>query len=253
MNGYEKTALLERADLLHPYFQPIVREAVKRCYERGLYVFIMQGRRSAELQACLYAQGRLAAGSSFTYSGLLVTTRVEGDVVVARCGKESTRVAKSRWSRRVTNVLSSWHIEGLAVDLGFRSGPDAKDALNLDLDKRKAWGEIERVYAAIAGVWLEVSPDSRWGNDWDGDGIPVKLDPDEKLVDMPHFEWHPGRTLAQVKKGDFPPFPRQCPRCDNFRAAFVEQKDPRGGWIVNVCSDCAGRDRSVDPKCVGLK
>lgn len=252
MIGYEKTALLERADDLHPYFQPIVREAVKRCYERGLYVFIMQGRRSAELQACLYAQGRLSPGSSFTYDGLLVVTRVEGDIVVARCGKESTRVPKVKW-RRVTNVLRSWHIEGLAVDLGFRSGPEASDALNLELDRRKAWSEIERRYAAIAAVWKEVAPDCRWGNDWDGDGIPVAQDPDEKLVDMPHFEWHPGRTLDQVRLGHLPPFPRQCPQCDNFRSAFVERKDPRGGWTVNVCAECAERDRGIDPKCVGVR
>lgn len=27
-----------------------------------------------------------------------------------------------------------------------------------------------------------------WGNDWDDDGIPVGLDPDENFIDMPHYE-----------------------------------------------------------------
>ncbi|MCK5600424.1 M15 family peptidase [Candidatus Pacearchaeota archaeon] len=33
-----------------------------------------------------------------------------------------------------------------------------------------------------------VSVQLRWGNDWDGDGIPVDKDPDERFKDMPHWE-----------------------------------------------------------------
>lgn len=28
----------------------------------------------------------------------------------------------------------------------------------------------------------------RWGNDWDRDGIPVNIDPDERFRDLPHIE-----------------------------------------------------------------
>lgn len=249
-------ALLERADTLHPYFQPIVREAIKRCYERGLYVFIMQARRPAAYQACLYAQGRATVGVPYRVSGFTVETTLAFGKVTVRCQDATNIVPMRDWHRRVTNVvLDSWHVQGLAVDLGFRASRNGDDALNIELDQQRKWAVIERIYAPIAAVWKEVAPECRWGNDWDGDGIPVKDDPDERTVDMPHFEWHPGRSLEQVRRGELPPFPKQCPECDNFRPVFVERRIRVGdrGWTVHVCSDCSERELDIEVKCVGLK
>jgi hypothetical protein len=234
-----------RIEDLNIYFQPIVREVILRANAEGLYPFMTQGRRSRELQACIYARGRVSAGKSATYGTLTVHTFISKDRknVVARCGAAEYAAPIGGWDAKVTKVLDSWHTEGLAGDFGFRSGPGALDDIIPALERAKKWKEIRALYMRLHAIWLEVCPEIRWGFDWNQNGVPVDEDPLEKgaLRDMPHWEWHPGRTLAQVRAGILPPFPTQCKRCRGFRSILVD----------DVCRDCLSA--AFDAKCVGVR
>ena len=56
----------------------------------------------------------------------------------------------------------------------------------------RSWENDDVRFAHIAGVILACMYKhgliGRWGNDWDRDGIPVDIDPDEKRRDLPHVE-----------------------------------------------------------------
>ena len=64
-------------------------------------------------------------------------------------------------------------------------------------DRKIAW-ENKALFHRIADFIMEankklleqsiVSHELVWGNDWDGDGIPVEKDPDENFIDMPHWQ-----------------------------------------------------------------
>lgn len=221
-----------KLETLHPYYQPIAREILLRASQRGLFAFITQARRSPELQACIYARGRVAAGKTAIYGGLHVWTFFSKDkkTVIARCGTAEYSAPASKWGNVVTKVLKSWHIAGFAFDVSFRSAAGASDDIVAALEKEKKWAEIEKLYTEFAKIAKEVCASIRWGNDWDGDGIPVAKDPDEHFADMPHFEWHPKRTLDQVSSGMLPPYPVQCPKCRNFPTSTVN----------SICTKCAG-------------
>lgn len=209
---------------LHPSFQPIVREVMRRAPEAGLYPFIMEGYRSPEYQACLYASGRAPERGAMVFGGYRIDTRVDAkrDVVIATCGSARYERSRAGWKQIVTKVLDSFHTWRLAVDLGLRSGPTATDHWIGALEAAKQWRLIEELYTRLDAVWREVCPSVRWGNDWDGDGVPVGPDPDESLVDMPHWEWHPGMRLADVIAGMEPPRLTQCPACRKFTATIAE-------------------------------
>ncbi len=244
-----------RIEDLAPVFQPIVREVIARCESRGIYPFIMEGRRSPAYQACLYARGRVPAGERGTFRGHVVVTSIDKrrGLVVASSGTASYSAPIKDWSKRVTDVLLSWHVVGLAVDFGFRSAAGANDAWNLELGAAKQWRKLEEIYAAIDAVWSEVAPERRWGNDWDQDGVPVGPDPDESLVDMPHWEWHPGRTLAQVADGNLPAGQAQCEICRNFRPVSIERDVVvcGRGFRQKVCPKCAAGPVPVEARCAG--
>lgn len=233
---------------LHPAFQPIVTEVLARAPEEGLFPFIMEGRRSQAYQACLYASGRAPAEGAMVFGGFRVDTRIDTkrDVVIATCGGARYERARGAWKQIVTRVLRSWHTVGLAVDFGLRSSATAKDHWTGALEAAKQWKQIELLYLRLDAVWREVCPSVRWGNDWDGDGIVVKDDPDESLVDMPHWEWHPGRTLADVVAGRDPAWIEQCPVCRNFTGTMVE--DARG----RRCGDCTDKWRRRQPGSAGV-
>lgn len=239
----------KRLATLDARFQPLVAEVLRRAPERGIHPFISQARRSRELQACFYARGRVTPGETAILGGLHVTTSLRGDQVVARCGAEAYTVRAADWRAKVTQVLTSWHIEGFAVDFSFYPSAEERTDLIVALEARAKLAKVKGdtaearrcqreaalLYAKLNAIWRDVAPDTRWGNDWDQDGIPVDEDPDESFADMPHFEWHPGKTLEQVRAGQLPPFLPQCPDCRNFRAIMIH----RAG--VQRCRDCDGK------------
>ena len=64
-------------------------------------------------------------------------------------------------------------------------------------DSNYLWKDVDAIYklAALARECANdllakgaIKENIIWGNDWDNDGIPVGLDPDENFVDMPHYE-----------------------------------------------------------------
>lgn len=225
-----------RIEDLAPPFQPIVREVILRAESRGLAPFITEGFRSREYQACLYASGRAPERGAMVLGGYRVDTRVDvnRDVVIATCGTARYERRRAAWKQIVTRVLDSWHTVALAVDFSFRSTRGASDNWVAVLEAARRWHEIDELYARLHEVWQEVCPSIRWGNDWDRDGVVVKDDPDETLVDMPHWEWHPGRTLSDVLAGRLPAGIPQCPRCRNFTGTLV---DDAHGSRCGVCLD----------------
>lgn len=66
----------------------------------------------------------------------------------------------------------------------------ALDIIVFDEHGQLTWDEfyIVEVSHCILEAAEELCEELRWGNDWDRDGIPVDMDPDERFVDMPHFE-----------------------------------------------------------------
>jgi D-alanyl-D-alanine carboxypeptidase len=198
---------------LHPYFQPIVDEVLRRAPERGIYPFLTSTRRPYALQACYYAQGRLAPGQSATYQGYTVSISQHGAAVIAQCRDEQTRVSVSDWKRTVTNAqpMQSWHTLGFAADFAFRSSATARDA--------RYDGAL---YRKLADLFAEVCPDVVWGGAW-------------HFADPPHFEWHPGITLGEAAAGNLPVYPKQCHTCGAFRDSF------RG----ETCAEC--QKRGVGP------
>lgn len=229
-------------DQLHHYFQPIVAEVMDRALSRGLYAFITATSiRTLEFQACLYARGRVTPGKSATFGGLLVHTFRSKDrkSVVAQCGPERYTVPAEQWHKRVTWVLDSYHCCGFAADFSFRSAPGKRDDIIPGLEAAEKHAEIERLYRDLNAVWQEVCPECVWGGNWEH-------------RDLPHWEWHPGKNLEQIRSGELPPYPKQCPECRNFRASMVSLGQEE------ICLDCftrMGGDAAPSPagaKCVGL-
>ncbi len=102
----------------------------------------------------------------------------EGHDVIITCGYRSASEQDALYAqgrttpgKRVTNARGgqSWHNYGLAIDVVF-----VKDG--------KAW----------------------WNGPWNalgaiGEGLGLTWGGRFKLVDRPHFEWHPGLTIAKAR------------------------------------------------------
>lgn len=70
----------------------------------------------------------------------------------------------------------TWHGYGLAVDIVCR---------------RRLWNATPEFWRDLGEA---VNAEGMcWGNDWDGDGVPVERDPDESFSDRPHVQWKPAR------------------------------------------------------------
>ena len=69
--------------------------------------------------------------------------------------------------------------DGRAVDL-YPSGYAKVE--DIPMDAYRAVHEAMKQASEELGVLIT------WGNDWDGDGVEVALDPDESFVDAPHFQ-----------------------------------------------------------------
>lgn len=253
-------ANIERVGTLHPYYQPIVREILRRAWQEELYVFVTQAKRAPELQACIYARGRVTAGERFEIAGHTVTTRLEKGKVIASCGKETYVVAAAEWPAIVTKVFWSWHLLGLAFDASFRSSATAKDDLvatleadarllrkrGFSVEARHAEAKIEHLYARLDRIAQDVCTDIRWGNDWNQDDIPDSKQ-GAAFIDMPHYEWHPGKTIDEVRAGSLPPYPKQCLHCRGFRHATVLVE---GGHVCLGCYEDGWRPGNAERDCV---
>jgi hypothetical protein len=222
VHSQEKAQLSDSRNIsdLHPDFQPIVAEVLRRASGRGIYPFLISTRRSYAMQACLYAQGRVRPGEAGVFQGYTVVVTPHGNYVIAQCRGLQVRVPASEWERKVTNAqpLQSWHTLGFAADFAFHSSATARDA-RYDL----------ALYRKLAELFKEVCPDVRWGNDWNGNGVEVDRDPGEHFSDIPHFEWHPGITVGEAAQGILPEHPKECHECGRFRDEFAGE----------VCDDCA--------------
>ena len=96
-------------------------------------------------------------------------------------GKPCTRAVQGKI---VTNARPgySWHNFGLAVDFCFVAGKNARPTW---VGPWKRLGEIGKSLGLI------------WGGDF------------KSIKDKPHFEWHPGLTLAQARAGKRPEASKQ--------------------------------------------
>lgn len=240
---------------LHPSFQPIVVEVLRRAPAAGLFPFMTEGRRSPEYQACLYAQGRFVPGTSHDVEGMKVHVSLspQQTSVIVRCGNAANIVPLKKWRKIITQVgpYGSWHTLGLATDWSFRSNAAARDDLVAQIEEAagiaRAGGDIKMAalrfglgaqkYKAFCDIWNAVCPDVIWGNDWDDDGIFNGPDPDNEWSDLPHFEWHPGmrsiRALTpdqrtRILGGSLPSMPKRCTVCGAFVLIAID----------DVCRDC---------------
>jgi hypothetical protein len=162
-----------------------------------------------------------------------VVTKLRSAKVYVSCGEASNVVSFLEWGKPVTWVLWSWHVLGFAVDLGFRSGPDKLDHWIGELERKKNWAKIDELYGAMNEIWKTLVDGVVWGGTW-------------KVKDRPHWEWHPGRNLEEVRMGQLPPYPQQCTRCQAFRAALIAVPGE-----VKVCQSC--HEARYESKCVGVR
>lgn len=83
----------------------------------------------------------------------------------------------------VTNALpgSSWHNYGLAFDVAVLK------------DGSPSWPTDNQVWSRVGAIGKKVG--LSWGGDW------------SKIPDRPHFEFHPGMTIADARAGVRPTGP----------------------------------------------
>ena len=68
INMYKKNKINIKTSKLHPYLQLKLKQALKKCNEKGIYLIITEGLRTKKYQDYLYAQGRTRAGAIVTYA-----------------------------------------------------------------------------------------------------------------------------------------------------------------------------------------
>lgn len=95
-------------------------------------------------------------------------------------------------ARGVSNTTNSRHLTGDAIDVcpwvnGGIPWPDPRKhtaAQQQELLDRYWWPVAHTMFEAADKLGMLI----QWGNDWDLDGVPVGPDPDESLVDFPHWQ-----------------------------------------------------------------
>ena len=68
INVYKKNKINIKTSKLHPYLQLKLKQALKKCNEKGIYLIITEGLRTKKRQDSLYAQGRTKPGAIVTYA-----------------------------------------------------------------------------------------------------------------------------------------------------------------------------------------
>jgi peptidoglycan L-alanyl-D-glutamate endopeptidase CwlK len=151
-------------DELHPDLRDRVVLLLEQAKAHGILLVVVQGFRSMEEQALIYAKGRTRPGEPCRH---LMPPRVRD---VGKCREHP-------FGATVTNAPPghSWHEAGRAVDLAFRTG-----------SKGVSWtGPWESVGAMAEAVGLQ------WGGRW-------------KSPDRPHVELRDphGLTAAILEHED---------------------------------------------------
>ncbi len=134
----------------HPDLVTIINEALK---VSPIDFGVAHGHRSPEVQNKLYQQGRTTPGK--------IVTHKDGFKKKSKHNHfPSMAIDIYCWPKKIM-----WDEDHLCV-LG---GVIIATAKNL-----KARGLIKH--------------ELRWGNDWNSDGVLVQKDPNERFIDLPHFE-----------------------------------------------------------------
>ncbi len=68
VNIYKKNKINIKISKLHPYLQYKLKQALKKCNKKGIYLIITEGLRTKKYQDSLYAQGRTKPGAIVTYA-----------------------------------------------------------------------------------------------------------------------------------------------------------------------------------------
>ncbi|MCR5429934.1 MAG: M15 family metallopeptidase [Eubacterium sp.] len=68
VNIYNKNKINIKTSKLHPYLQLKLKQALKKCNDKGIYLIITEGIRTKKYQDSLYAQGRTKPGAIVTYA-----------------------------------------------------------------------------------------------------------------------------------------------------------------------------------------
>ena len=68
VNIYKKNKINIKIKKLHPYLQFKLKQALKKCNAKGIYLIITEGLRTKKYQDSLYAQGRTKPGAIVTYA-----------------------------------------------------------------------------------------------------------------------------------------------------------------------------------------
>ena len=68
VNLYKKNKINISVSKLHPYLQVKLKQALRKCNSKGLYLIITEGIRTKKYQDSLYAQGRTKPGMIVTYA-----------------------------------------------------------------------------------------------------------------------------------------------------------------------------------------
>jgi len=161
MTREERNAAIVAA--LHPQFRSRVLAWLADA-EFAHQPLLVQGLRTFEEQAAIYAQGRTRQGPPCTHGGV--------PRLVGTCGDHPM-------GARVTHAEAgrSYHNYGLAVDfldIGAAGDPDKYETAD--------WQATD--YAALAA--LARRHGLTWGGSW------------RTFKDRPHLEWHPGYGDAEA-------------------------------------------------------
>lgn len=104
-----------------------------------------------------------------------------------RTSEEQNKLFKKNWSKLDGYSKKSYHQTGMAIDIFvydehgvcYKCKDKYNDIADIFFNK---FDEMKAI-----GIFPKKSY-LRWGNDWNKNGIPVDLDPDEHFQDLPHFE-----------------------------------------------------------------
>lgn len=161
---------------------PKYREQQGRANRIGAYIYLEKKRfrgQEVEVPRCPIGEFEKAFVSDLRRRGMPFFCHS-----MVRTPEEQYELYK----RGVSNAkgMDSPHPNGMAVDI---------------IHSVFGWEISDRAWEIVGHIGKEVAKrlkiDIRWGGDWDGDGIPVYNDKDERLWDPAHWELARWQTLVE--------------------------------------------------------